>query len=387
MKKILYIHQYFKTPEEGGALRSYFISKALAEKGHKVVMITAHNNPKYKQVNMDGVQVHYLPVPYSNDMTFFQRYRTFFSFALRAILLIRKLPKADLLYATSTPLTVGIVAIWCRRIRKIPYIFEVRDLWPEAPIELGVLSNPATKWLAGKLEIMCYRQAALMVALSPGIAEGILQKTPEASIKIIPNMSDLDFFKTCRREKANESPLEIGYFGAFGMANNLDFILEIATICQNEKLPVKFTLAGSGARWLFIKQQILDLKLENVNLLGTQSRQGIRRLIADVDACIITFAEASVLETNSPNKFFDALAAGKLCIVNKKGWLKELVEQSECGIYIDSPKSFISKINPFLQDVQLLNAWQQHARSLGKNQFSRDKLTARICDIVETLAG
>lgn len=385
MKEILYVHQYFKTPQEGGPLRSYFIAKALVERGYSVRIVTAHNEPEYREANIDGISVYYLPVSYSNEMSFLRRYGSFFYFVFRAILLIRQLPRPDIMYITSTPLTVGIISLWYWRFSKIPFIFEVRDLWPKAPIQLGVITNPVAKWLAKKLESSTYRRAISIVALSPGIAEGIAKKAAEGKIITIPNMADLEFFENCRTTRETYPTLNIGYFGSFGKANNLEYILKIAAVCQRHDAPVKFVLAGEGARWLFVKQQIETLQLANIELHERQNRFGIQRLMSGVDACLTSFASVPVLETNSPNKFFDTLAAGKLCIVNTKGWLKDLVEQHECGIYVDpgAPESFMTIIEPFLRNPDALHTRQKNAQALGKNQFSRHQLTARVCDVIE----
>ena len=132
MKSILYIHQYFKTPEDGGALRSYFVAKGLVKRGFNVQMLTTHNKPIRETKIVDGITVQYLPIRYSNDMPFIRRYLAFLKFVFSSIRLCSKRQKSDLIYATSTPLTVGIIALWFKWKQNIPFIFEVRDLWPEA---------------------------------------------------------------------------------------------------------------------------------------------------------------------------------------------------------------------------------------------------------------
>ena len=141
--KIIYIHQYFKSPKEGGAIRSYYLAKAFTEAGCKVEMITAHNSKYYLKKNIDGISVHYIPVFYDNSFGFYKRIYAFSKFLFLTLRYSGKI-KADYCYATSTPLSVGIIALWLKFKHKIPYYFEVRDLWPEAPIALGFLKSP---WL------------------------------------------------------------------------------------------------------------------------------------------------------------------------------------------------------------------------------------------------
>lgn len=387
MKKVLYIHQYFKTPREGGALRSYFIAREMVNRGIVVQMITAHNESNYEIRDVDGIKVHYLPIRYSNEMSFAHRYISFLKFVFAATKLSLKLQKPDLTYATSTPLTVGLVALWLKWQRDIPFIFEVRDLWPEAPIQLGVLRNAVFKWLSRKLEKSIYVSAIRIIALSPGIKAGIRNIAPKVKIVMIPNMADINFFQDGESKSTMQREFTIGYFGALGLTNNIEYILEIAKACKDRHIPVKFIVAGEGARKQFMDENIEKFGLHNVQLIGHQNRSELKLLMAGVDACLITFLPVPVLETNSPNKFFDALAAGKLCLINTTGWLKDLIEKNACGIYVDPERAnlFPEKIEPFIVNKHMLQKYQQNALLLGKNQFSRERLAAKISVEVEQL--
>ncbi len=389
--KIVYIHQYFKTPEEGGAIRSYYIAKGMVDHGIEVDIITSHNKANYEQQNIDGIRVHYLPVPYSNFYSFSKRYFAFIKFIVFAIKLSGNLPKPDLYYVTSTPLTVGIITLWQKWRGKIPYIFEVRDLWPEAPIQLGIIKSSLLKYIATKLEKVIYRHAYKIVVLSPGIETGVMNKSPKANISMIPNMADIDFFQkaTLKAIVSTAGAYEkiefvVGYIGAFGMANNLEYILDVAKACQNAKLPVTFQLVGEGVRKKDIEIQASEMNLNNVIILAQQNRSDIKALLGQMDACFTSFLAVSILETNSPNKFFDGLAAGKLNIVNTRGWLKELVEENKCGFYTDpaKPENFPLLIEPFIQDKNVLMSYQENALHLGKTMFSREKLVQEVCQVV-----
>ena len=142
--RIVYLHQYFRTPAQGGALRSYYIGQALVRAGHSVTVITAHNKPAYEVRTIDGLQVHYLPVSYQNHYSPLRRVLAFAQFMWRSYTVAAEQQNTDLVYATSTPLSVGVVALLLKKWKQTPYVFEVRDLWPEAPIQLGYIRN---KWL------------------------------------------------------------------------------------------------------------------------------------------------------------------------------------------------------------------------------------------------
>lgn len=136
--KILLVHQHFNTPEKGGALRSYFLATALVEHGHEVVVITGRNQPDASAEVHKGIQIHYLPVPYDNAFGFYKRIRSFLTFIVLACKTAIAQQQVDRCYVMSTPLTVGLVGIWLKWRRKVPFIFEVGDLWPEAPINLAL---------------------------------------------------------------------------------------------------------------------------------------------------------------------------------------------------------------------------------------------------------
>ena len=369
-------------------MRSYHFAKHLMHQQYQVEMVTAHNKPAYQQKAVDGIAVHYLPVPYGNEMSFNKRFGAFIKFVWRAIWLSKRLTKPDLVIATSTPLTVGIIALWIKWVYKVPYIFEVRDLWPEAPVQLGVLKTPVFIRCARWLERLIYQKAAQVVALSPGIEKGILHRCSSAKTSMIPNMSDVDFFAQKGAEIHENKIFTIGYFGAFGRANDVDFVIDLAYECKKADIPVNFILAGGGALKAELEKKVKDLSLHHILMYPTQSRDGVKKLLAKTDAVIVCFKHGvPVLETNSPNKFFEGLAAGKLCMVNMRGWLEKLVKIHACGIYIDPDKKedIPKQILPFIQDRNLLHQYQQNARRLAADKFDKSILLRQYSTLIDEL--
>ena len=232
--KILYIHQYFRTPEEGGAIRSYYLAKGLVEHGIDVELITAHNSPTAVTKNIDGIKVHYLPVFYDNDQGFVQRIYAFFKFMRLVRKKAREITNVDICYATSTPLTIGLSALKIKQDQNIPYFFEVRDLWPEAPFQMGVIKNKYLKKYLKNLEKQVYRNASQIVALSPGIKEQIESEGSDKPITVIPNMSDVEFFVPEEKSVEMEELFKVNgkfvvsYFGTMGLANHLEYLLAVA---------------------------------------------------------------------------------------------------------------------------------------------------------------
>jgi glycosyltransferase involved in cell wall biosynthesis len=377
--KIIYIHQYFRTPQEGGPIRSYYLAKGLVDHGFEVEMITSHSKKEKVVKDVDGIKVHYLPAPYSNLMSFKRRIISFLKFMYLAVDEVSKIKNVDLCYATSTPLTVGSAAIKIKEKVGIPYIFEVRDLWPEAPAQMGALTNPWLLRYAEDLEQRIYNEAEKIVALSPGIHSGIQKKSGSKSISMIPNMSDISFFERQEKDHLLEARFDtsnkfvVSYFGAIGRANKLDYFLEAARESLKSKIPVKFLIVGEGSERARLEDLSKKGEITNIEFLPFMNKSELKEMLNITDAAYISFDNKPILETNSPNKFFDALASGKMVITNTKGWLQDLSEKHNCGFYTNPqrPDEFVKKLIPFLEDKGKLSEVQINARKLGENTFSR----------------
>ena len=384
-KTILYLHQYFRTPEEGGALRSYHIASKMAERGFDVHMITTCSEKSRKKRKVNGFHVHYLPISYRNSFSFLRRITSFSRFVLAAIQHSRRIKNIELVYATSTPLTVGIIAVWIKWARRVPFIFEVRDLWPLAPIQLGILKSKVAIYIAQFLEKKCYQRATKIIALSPSMTKEITKEVPQEKCLTIPNFSDNGFFQL--EPRPSSSTFTIGYFGSLGFTNDVPFLISLIRLFEKRLPKIRFVLAGEGAELDNLKNVIASEKLANVKIRGYLNSYEIKKALEGVDACLTLFRQFPVLETNSPNKLFDGLASGKLCIVNTRGWLKELVELNECGLYIDPEniEQIPNVLEPFTSNHDLLVKYQHNARNLAERKFDKKLLTNQLVDEIQSL--
>ncbi|MEO1255684.1 MAG: glycosyltransferase family 4 protein, partial [Bacteroidota bacterium] len=281
--KILYIHQYFKTPEEGGSIRSYYLAKGLVDAGHDVTMITTHNSA-YDVKTVDGISVHYLPIKYDNSFGFLERIRAFWFFVKKARIEAKKLPKQDLAYVMTTPLTTGFIATYLKRELNLPYYFEVGDLWPEAPIQMGVIQNKwLKKWLY-KLEKRFYFEAEKVIALSPAIRNYVEKVSPHTKVYVIPNMADCSFFEAeySVGDFSEKNTFQISYCGAMGKANHLEFLINAAKQCKEEQLPVHFNIIGYGSEMKRLKS--ISKRLKNVSFYPHSSKQCVKNILSKSDA-------------------------------------------------------------------------------------------------------
>lgn len=338
---------------------------------------------------VDGIKVIEFDLAYSNKDGFFRRTATFVRFALLSVKASLTEP-ADLVFATTTPLTAAVPGIAARWIRRIPFVFEVRDLWPELPKAMGVIRNPLILAAMGALEWLAYRTADRLVGLSPGIAKGIgrFGKSP-ACIAMVPNGCDTDLFLTptapWRPEGVGPNDFMAIFTGTHGTANGLTSVVDAAAeLCSRGITDIKLVLVGDGKEKASLMERAETEGLGSVLVFHPPvPKKSLAGLMAasDLGMQILANVPAFYYGT-SPNKFFDYLAAGLPVLTNYPGWVAELVVRAEAGIAVppNSPGLFADAL------VQARNSAIKHrcsanARLLAAS-FERDRLGAAWIDFV-----
>jgi glycosyltransferase involved in cell wall biosynthesis len=333
-----------------------------------------------------------LPIYYDNSLKFIGRIKAFVQFYIRALKCARKIQSIDLVYATSTPLTVGAIAYQLNRLKKWPYMFEVRDVWPEAPIQLGIIKNPflikSLNWFTKKI----YNNATKIIALSEAMKTYIVQTGTHTPIYVIPNMSDCSFFESSPKEIALEKlyrvegKFVISYFGAAGYVNEMDDLYELIAYCKHRNLTqYAFLIQAKGACYKAFEQKIEALNFNQVHLLQYSAKDSIKNLLNVSDAVLVSFKNLPILGSNSPNKFFDGLASGKLICTNTSGWIEELIEKNEIGFKYDAfhPSDFFKKIEPYSINPSLLMKVKSTGRKIAEENFDVELLSNRVLDLIE----
>lgn len=399
---ILYLHQYFATRKGMTGTRSYEFARYLVGKGHRVDMITSGlanrefavpDGKQCAEFEVDGINVVAIAAAYNDpqlgtDMSGWRRMLDFYRFARLAGRIGKGLAKPDVVFATHTPLTIGLAGLALGRHFDVPFVFEVRDLWPEALVNVGALKNPVGIWWLQRMAKKIYAGANHIVALSPGMKEGIVRAgVPDAKVTVIPNASDLDLFRPDVDGSAQRKRLGLGerfaaiYFGAMGLANGLDYAIEAARIlAQRGKDQIVLVLHGGGGKRAELERMVRDLELTNVVFSDlAPDKAEVARIVAGCDVCM-TIYRAAKEHTWSPNKMFDALAAGKPVLINVPGWLGETVENNNCGKSLDphSPRALADALEELAADPELCRRMGENARALAEREFARDKLADRL---------
>lgn len=401
--KLLYLHQYFNTSEMSGGTRSYEMARRLVAKGHEVHMITSwrneHHSSTWFETLESGIHVHWLPVPYSNQMNYTQRITAFMKFALGAARKARSI-QADLVFATSTPLTIALPAVYAARRQKIPMVFEVRDLWPELPVAMGALKNPIARYSAQKLEKWAYQNAKAVIALSPGMKQGVI-KTGYSSeqVAVIPNSSDNELFTVdptqgqqfrAQRHWLCDKPL-ISYIGTFGLINGVSYAVELAKQLQTIAPSVRILLIGEGKEQALITEQAQQAGVLNQNLFIEKKipKKEVPALLNATDLALGLFIDKPEMRANSSNKFFDALAAGRPLAINYGGWQKDLLESAQAGIvtWQLTTEQAAQLIAEKLYDHTWRTQAGHNAKKLAKQHFARDKLALQLEQVLLSALG
>lgn len=393
--KILYIHQYFKSPAEPGGTRSYWISKALIDAGHEVLMITQNKTAKqkieYKEI--DGIQVIYIKNWYANDMSVSDRTKSFLLFMWKSSLLTLRQKDIDLVISTSTPLSVGLPALLMKFFKRTPYIFEVRDLWPEVPIQMGALKNSLSRWFAIFFEKTIYKHACHIVALSPGMYEGVIKFVSPKKVSIIPNMAKNDKFwprdinlNLLKRLGLKDNTFKIIHFGSMGIANGLLYIIKAAKIIEDKNISKKFEFIflGEGKTKNNCIAFVQKHKLDNIHFFDRVPMEMTSEIVNICDVSVVPFLNLPILATNSPNKLFDSLSAAKPVIVNSNGWTRKIVEEFNCGAFVDpeKPEELARLLIEWEKNPELLNRMGVNGRELAQREYDKSILTQKFVNIV-----
>ena len=379
--------------------RSYEFARRLVRDGHEVHMVTSdRTGTKARNEVIDGIHVSWIPVSYSNEMSFARRMWAFLLFAVLATLEGIK-TRPTVVFATSTPLTIVIPALIIKWMKRVPMVFEVRDLWPEMPIAVGALSNPVLIRIARGMEKIAYRQSKNVIALSPGMKDGIVATGyPETQVVVVPNGSDVESFVIDQQRGkdwlAKQDWYQGGkivlYAGTLGLVNGVEYLVDVAKAARELEPSITFLIVGAGKESTEIRQKAEELGLlgHQVIMLGAMQKKEIPVVYSVASVATSLFRPIPEMENNSANKFFDALAAGIPVAINYGGWHERLLRENHCGLRLSrDPEKGAEELANFLNDqAQLLSAGS-NAKQLAVREFARDKLYDDFLDVLVSSAG
>lgn len=402
--RILYFHQHFSTPQGAAGIRSYQMARRLVARGHRVTMVcgsydlgrTGLAGPfrnGERRGTVDGIDVVELELSYSNKLGLAARARQFLRYALRSARLAWSEP-ADLVFATSTPLTAAIPGI-AARWRGRPFVFEVRDLWPELPKAMGVVRNPLAIAALRMLEWLGYRSASRLIGLAPGIVDGIRRGGAGARpVAMIPNGCDTDLFdrgtRTSRGRPSEAEPLVAVFTGTHGVANGLDSVLDAAAELQRRgERRIRLVLVGDGKCKPTLEARAAAEGIGPVEFRPSVDKAALAALMTRADLGLQILADVPAFYYGtSPNKFFDYLAAGLPVLTNYPGWVADLVRERDCGVAVPpgDAGAFADALQRLADAPEQLTAMGERAAALARERFGRPMLADAWVDFVTAAA-
>ncbi len=404
--KVLYFHQHFSTPKGSTGTRSFEMARNLIQRGHKVTMVcgsslvckTGLSSAPVQGVRrgmVQGIDVIEICLTYSNHDGLFKRALAFVRFAMKSIV-IAKQEEYDLLFATSTPLTAAIPGIAMKFFKpKKPFVFEVRDLWPELPKAMG-MKNPLILGGMSLLEKLSYWAMRGGVALSPGIRTGMQRRAPRKTpIELVPNGCDFDLFHPAENE-FDAAKLPIGFpseglrcvfTGAHGLANGLDAVLDAAKVLQERNRPdIHLIFVGDGKLKPELVQRKNDEQLDNCLFFDLLPKDQLSEVMNQTDVGLMILANISAFYYGtSPNKFFDYIASGLPVLNNYPGWLSDMIHKNQCGLAVlpDRADLFADALIRLADNPQERYQMGLNSRKLAEKDFNRADLANRFVDFLE----
>jgi glycosyltransferase involved in cell wall biosynthesis len=396
--KILLINQAFVSPDEPGHTRHFEMAKFLQARGHELVIVASDLNYQtgqrtvarkgmFAEQVIDGVRVLRSYMYPALHRSYVWRVISFFSFMFSSVWTALQVREVDLVMGTTPPIFQAVSAWFVAWMRRKPFLLEVRDLWPEFGVGMGVLKNPAVIALARGLEGFLYARATQILVNSPAYKEYMIGKgVPENKITYIAYGTDVDMFNphvdgsSIRVELGLQDKFVVLYAGALGQANDIDTLLRAGQRLTGEN-QIRLVLFGDGKERPRLKLEAERMKLANVIFAGVRPKKDMPRVVASVDVCLAILQDIPMFRTTYPNKVFDYMAAGRATVLVIDGVSREMIESSNGGVFVQpGDDEMLSKtILELSKDPQRVKVMGQNARDyLVKHLDRRDKLNETL---------
>jgi len=395
---ILIIHQAFASINEPGGTRHHEFARLLTARGHQVTVIASPisyitgSHTHQVDSEIEGVTILRASVYDAHHRSFIHRVLAFFSFMISSFWIGLGVKNVGLVWGTSPPIFQGVTAWALARIKGAKFLFEVRDLWPQFAIAVGVLTNPVLIFLSEWLERFLYRRADQVMVNSPGFLEPVTRRGAKR-VKLIPNGADPSMFDPTdsgaafRQSNKLENKFVALYAGAHGMSNDLNIILESASLLADEK-NIRIVLLGDGKEKSALMAQAKEMKLSNVTFLRSVPKTEMAAALAGADACIAILKPLEEYKTTYPNKVFDYMAAGRPVALAIDGVIRDVVEAADCGIFAapGNAEEIAEAIRKLAADTEQSRVMGLKGRKYLEGNFSRAVIGEKLMNLLEEMA-
>lgn len=399
---ILFLTNYFPPESNAPAIRTYEHAKRWVRQGHKVkVVCTCPNHPAGKpfqgytngfmqRENMDGIEVVRLWSLLAANKGVRRRTASYLSFGISAVVYALFTKQPDVLVATSPQFFCGIAGALVRRLRKIPFVLEIRDIWPESIQAVGAVDNSFLFSLLSKLERWMYRAGDKIITVGEGYKAILLRKgVDEAKVAVITNGIDFELFTpeacTSRRDLFHlpEDRFILAYIGTVGMAHDVDIMRRAALLAHRGGFShFYFLIVGDGAEREVLQDRIRENALDNIRVVPHIPRNAIPTLLASVDAALVHLKKAELFATVLPSKLFEPMASSTPIILGVKGEAERICREANAGIAIEpqNEDELLSALVKLQKDPKQATRLGSQGLCYVKQHYDRDKNAQRFLD-------
>lgn len=393
---ILIIHQAFASLNEPGGTRHHEFARLLAARGHTVTVIASPvsyitgNETIQSHEESGGVTILRAKVYSAHHKSFIHRIIAFFSFMLSSFWIGLGVKNVDVIWGTSPPIFQGVTAWALARVKGAKFLFEVRDLWPQFAIAVGVLKNPVLIVLSEWLERFLYARADRVMVNSPGFLGPVTSRGAKR-VELIPNGADPSMFNpnddgaAFRESNGLKDKFVMLYAGAHGMSNDLSVVLEAASLLDEPNIQI--VLLGDGKEKSALIAQAREMNLTNVTFLPPVRKNEMATALAGADACIAILKPLDEYKTTYPNKVFDYMAVGRPVILAIDGVIRAVVDAAGCGLFAQPGNAveLARVMRELANDKTRAHEMGLKGRKYLEENFSRAALGERLIDILENL--
>lgn len=392
---ILIIHQAFAAINEPGGTRHHELARHLVQRGHRVSIIASPVSyltgaaARHTESLEDGIDIIRAYVYTAHNKSFVHRVFAFISFMVSSFIAGLRVKNVDLVWGTSPPIFQAVTALLLARIKHVPFLLEIRDLWPSFAIGVGVLTNKpliaASQWL----ERLLYRNADRVMVNSPGYTDHV-RDLGAKRVELVPNGADVRMFDSVSRADAqprSSSAYRVLYAGAHGMSNDLGVVLDAAKILKDENVAI--VLLGDGKEKANLQERAREWALKNVTFLPPVPKSEMAAALANSDACLAILKPIEMYKTTYPNKVFDYMAAGKPVVLAIDGVVREVVDAAGCGVFAQpgDPQALADAIRALAKDPAKSRSMGLAGRAYIEKHFERAALAEKLVMILEEMLG
>jgi glycosyltransferase involved in cell wall biosynthesis len=407
---VLLIHQAFVSPNDAGGTRHYELAKRLVDSGQQFSIVASDLNylsgkktvtdKSDRRQSFDGVEVLRAWTYSALHRSFAWRVVSFLSFMVSSVWTALKVKHVDLVIGTSPPIFQAVSAWVVSVLKWKPLLLEIRDLWPEFAVDMGVLRNPVLIWLARRLERFLYSRARHILVNSPAYRDYLINLgIPEAKVSFIANGVDPNMFGTAtaakptsaagiRREYGLERKFIVTYAGAMGMANNLEIVLEAAT--KLDDVPdVHFLMVGDGKDRPKLETLAAELGVQNVTFTGSRPKSQMGDILNESDVCLAVLRDIPMFRTTYPNKVFDYMAAAKPVVLAIDGVIRQVIEAANGGVFVPpgNAQAMADAVRKLFANRDTGRSMGQSAREYVIRHFDRNQQAQRFGELVRRVGG